>query len=181
MRMDVSDETLALMAADGDREAFSDLLGRRYDGLFRLAFRLTGNRADAEDLTQDICAQLAVKLVGFRAGARFTTWLYRVVVNAAHDRRRRATTRAKAADGWGDWEKNRRAGDAETAEQIDWLGQVMSRLPEEIRVTLALILEEEMTQAAAAEVLNVPEGTISWRVSEAKKQMRAIARQEEAE
>lgn len=55
MRMEPGDETLARAAAHGDAEAFTTLLARHYDGLFRLCFRLTGNRTDAEDLTQDIC------------------------------------------------------------------------------------------------------------------------------
>jgi len=83
--MTVSDESLALAAAKGDAEAFAALLERRYDDLFRLAFRLTGSRSEAEDLTQDVCAALPAKLAGFRGEARFTTWLWRVAVNAAHD------------------------------------------------------------------------------------------------
>jgi len=115
MRMDVSDEILALSATNGDGAAFSTLLERHYDGLFRLAFRLTGARAEAEDLTQDICAALPAKLARFRGEARFTTWLWRVAVNAAHDRRRRARTQARHADGWGGWELNRRATNDEAA------------------------------------------------------------------
>ena len=54
MRMDSDDDALARAAAAGDRAAFAALLGRHYDRLFGLAFRLTGRRAEAEDLTQDI-------------------------------------------------------------------------------------------------------------------------------
>ena len=92
MRMTTSDTDLALAAAGGDGAAFAALLTRRYDGLFRLAFRLTGSQHEAEDLTQDICAALPAKLRAYRGDAQFTTWLYRVVVNAAHDRRRRRAT-----------------------------------------------------------------------------------------
>ena len=98
--MKSSDKDLALAAAGGDGAAFAALLARRYDGLFRLAFRLTGSQHEAEDLTQDICAALPAKLRAFRGDAQVTTWLYRVVVNAAHDRRRRRATHAKAASGW---------------------------------------------------------------------------------
>lgn len=178
MRMKTSDETLAMAAADGDGNAFAVLLGRRYDGLFRLAFRLTGSRVEAEDLTQDICASLPTKLATYRASARFSTWLYRVAVNAAHDRRRRAASHAKAADGWGNWEINRRAGDVESAQNTDWLNTAMSLLSDDLRDTLALLLGDEMTHADAASVLGVSEGTISWRVSEAKKRLRALAQQE---
>ncbi len=178
--MITSDEDLALAAAGGDGEAFATLLARRYDDLFRLAFRLLGSRSDAEDLTQDVCAALPAKLLNYRAESRFSTWAYRVVVNAAHDRRRRAATRAKASDGWGDYETNRRASDAETESQIDWLTETMKALPGDIRDTLALLLDEEMTHAEAGKVLNVSEGTISWRMSEAKKRLRALAHKEQS-
>lgn len=178
MRMEVSDETLAGQAAAGDAAAFSVLLKRHYDGLFRLAFRLTGARAEAEDLTQDICAALPVKLARFRGEARFTTWLWRVAVNAAHDRRRRAQTRARHAEGWGAWEVNRRMADRESAEASDWLTQSMRALPDDLRDTLALVLDDA-THAQAAEVLGVSEGTVSWRISEAKKKLRAIREKED--
>ena len=178
MRMGTSDESLAFAAANGDAAAFTSLLERHYDGLFRLAFRLTGARTEAEDLTQDICAALPVKLGGFQGSAKFSTWLWRVAVNAAHDRRRRAATHARHADGWGNWELNRRAANAETAEAIDWLTQAMRALPDDLRDTLALVLDER-THAETAQILGVSEGTISWRVSEAKKQLRTLRMSED--
>jgi RNA polymerase sigma-70 factor (ECF subfamily) len=181
MRMKTSDEALAQQAANGDRDAFAVLLERRYDGLFRLAFRLTGSKHKAEDLTQDICAALPAKLQNFRADARFSTWLYRVAVNATHDRRRRAATRARAADGWGDWELNRQAANTEAAEKADWLTTTMAGLPANLRDTLALVLDDELNHAQAGDILGVSEGTISWRISEAKKQLREIAEQEAAQ
>ncbi|MCB2115055.1 MAG: RNA polymerase sigma factor [Rhodobacteraceae bacterium] len=176
--MGTDDETLAAAAASGDREAFAALLARHYDRIFGLAFRLTGARAEAEDLTQDICLALPAKLPGFRGHARFSTWLYRVTVNAAHDRRRRAASRAKAASGWGDWEVNRRAGIAEAAVAEDWLATTMAALPPELRDTVALTLGEELSQREAAEVLGVSEGTVAWRMSEVKKRLRNVARAE---
>lgn len=176
--MEPTDESLARQAADGDAAAFSALLQRRYDQLFALCFRLTGVRAEAEDLTQDICAALPAKIGRYRGEARFMTWLYRVAVNAAHDRRRRQATRTKAAEGWGDWETARHAANAETAEQVDWLTTAMRALAPELRDTLALVLDD-VTHAQAAEVLGVSEGTISWRVSEAKKHLRRIREEEE--
>ena len=173
MRMTTSDEALAQAAAGGDGEAFSALVTRHYDRVFRLAFRLTGARAEAEDLTQDICAALPAKMRAFKGEARFTTWLYRVTVNAAHDRRRRRATHAKAAESWGEVETARRAEAAETRDALDWLTEAMRALPDDLRDTLALVLDD-MTHAEAAQVLDVSEGTISWRISEAKKALRAL-------
>ncbi|MBL9057436.1 MAG: RNA polymerase sigma factor [Rhodobacteraceae bacterium] len=176
--MDTPDETLAEAAAGGDRAAFAVLLGRHYDRIFALAFRLTGSRADAEDLAQEICAALPAKLARWRAEARFTTWLYRVVVNATHDLRRRQAVRSRAAAGWGDWEIARQDQIAEEAEALDWLTAAMTRLSPELRDTVALVLGEELTQAQAAAVLGVSEGTIAWRMSDVKKRLKAMAAEE---
>lgn len=173
--METPDEALALAAAHGDREAFEALLARHYDRVLRLAWRLLGSTAEAEDLTQDLCLALPAKLGGFRGQARFSTWLHRVVVNAAHDRRRRAATRARAADGWGDWEIARLAADGEAAEAAEWLRRAMGALPNDLRDTVALVVGEEMTHRAAGEVLGVSEGTVSWRMSEVKRHLRRIA------
>ncbi len=173
--MDTSDETLATAAAGGDRSAFAALVERHYDRIYGLAYRLTGLRAEAQDLAQDICAALPAKLRNWRGEARFTTWLYRVVVNAVHDQRRRQATRARASSGWGDWEIARQDEIATQREVQDWLASAMTRLPPELRDTVALVLGEEMTQAEAGTVLGVSEGTIAWRMSEVKKRLRAMA------
>lgn len=170
----VKDGDLVRAAAGGDREAFAALLDLHYDRIFRLCFRLTGRREEAEDLTQDICLALPVKLKSFRGQARVTTWLYRIVVNAAHDRRRRDSSRTKAAEGWGDWEVNRRATARDTAAGLDWLQQSMGALPRDLRDTVALTIDGEMTHAQAAEVLGISEGTVSWRLSEVRKRLRAM-------
>ena len=175
MLMETPDETLATAAAQGDRTAFGVLVSRHYDRVFGLAFRLTGNRAEAQDLTQDICAALPAKLRNWRGDARFSTWLYRVVVNATHDLRRRQTTRSRAATGWGDWEIARQDEIATQAAALDWLTLAMQLLSPELRDTVALVLGEELTQAQAGEVLGVSEGTIAWRMGQVKKRLRKVA------
>ena len=178
MRMITSDEDLATAAADGDAQAFASLLARHYDRLFAFCFRLTGARSEAEDLCQDICLALPTKLGSYQKRAKVTTWLYRVAVNAAHDRRRKRATYAKATTGWGDWEIGRKAELAEAADQLDWLSYAMCSLNDDLRDTLALVLDD-MTHADAAKVLGVSEGTISWRISEAKKALRMLKHKED--
>jgi RNA polymerase sigma-70 factor, ECF subfamily len=178
MLMETPDETLATAAASGDRDAFAALLARHYDRIFNLAYRLLGTRAEAQDLTQDICAALPSKLQNWRGEARFSTWLYRVIVNATHDLRRRRATYSKATAGWGDWEIARQDEIETNRTAMDWLTQTMTRLSPDLRDTLALILGEDMTQAEAADILGLSEGTVAWRMSEAKKRLRAIAAEE---
>ena len=179
MRMTVSDQDLALAAASGDGHAFEELLARHYDRLFALCFRFTGHRTDAEDLCQDICAVLPARLESYRGQAKVTTWLYRVAHNAAIDRRRRASSYARALDGWGDWETGRQAAMAEDQANVAWLHTAMGQLSETLRDTLALVLDD-LTQAEVGEIMGVSEGTIAWRVSDAKKRLREIREKEEA-
>ncbi len=176
--MNVSDEDLAEAAAGGDGTAFGLLLERCHDRLFALCFRLTGSRAEAEDLTQDICLALPGKLAGYQQRAKVTTWLYRVAVNAATDRRRRAASYTRATEGWGDWEVDRQASAVEASDSLDWLTRAMAGLTPTLRDTLALVLDD-LTHAEVAQIMDVSEGTISWRVAEAKKKLRAMREEEE--
>lgn len=176
--METPDETLAQAAACGDRAAFAALVGRHYDRVHALAWRLTGSRADAQDLAQDICAALPAKMAGYRGEARFTTWLYRVVMNAASDRRRRQVTHARAVSGWGDWELARQDAIGEERDAMEWLAQAMRRLPDDLRETVALVTGDDLTQAQVAQVLGISEGTVAWRMSEVKRRLRAVAAEE---
>jgi len=180
MAMDSSDENLAKAAAAGDRRAFGTLVARHYDRILGLAWRLTGSRAEAQDLTQDICAALPAKLRTWRNEARFTTWLYRVTVNAAHDLHRRQVSHSRAANGWGDWEISRQQAMHEAREAQDWLTAAMTQLSPELRDTVALVLGEDMSQAEAGAVLGISEGTVAWRMSDVKRRLRAMATEEAA-
>ena len=178
MRMTTPYEDLATAVASGDGAAFAMLLDRHYDRLFAFCFRLTGVRAEAEDLTQDICAALPAKLASYQRRVKVTTWLYRVAVNAAHDRRRRRATYVKASAGWGDWEISRTEMAIEEAAKMDWLTTAMQSLNDDLRDTLALVLDD-MTHAQAAEILGVSEGTISWRKKKKKKRLKELKEKED--
>jgi len=177
--MEISDSQLVSLANSGDAEAFGQLIERHYDLIFRNAFRVLGRRADAEDLAQDVCAALPGKLGAFRGEARFTTWLYRVVSNAAVDRLRKRLVRTKAAQSWGDLELMQRADNDSRRAELDWLARAMTTLPPDLRATVALTLGEDMTHAQAARALDISEGTVSWRMSEVRKNLRALAESEE--
>lgn len=91
-----TDEALVQRACTGDRETFAMLIERHYDRIYRVGARVLNNAAAAEDLAQEVCIGLVSKLASFRGGSRFTTWLHRVVVNAALDAMRRDGTRQRS-------------------------------------------------------------------------------------
>ena len=171
-----SDSTLALRAAGGDGQAFARLIAQHYPMVFRLGCRLLGDRAEAEDLAQDVALALAQKIRSFRGEAAFSTWLYRLVVNAAHDRRRKAGRQARLAQDFADIDALKRAGDSARAAEAAWLTEALATLPPDLRATAVLVLEEELTQAQAAEVLEIAEGTVAWRMAEIKRRLRAMAK-----
>ncbi|WP_173405664.1 RNA polymerase sigma factor [Streptantibioticus cattleyicolor] len=79
--VEVRDELLAARAAEGDEDAFEELVRRHGPAMFSLAVRLLGSRADAEDAVQEAFVSAWRRLPDFRADARFRTWLYRIVTN----------------------------------------------------------------------------------------------------
>lgn len=169
---------LATAAVQGDAKAFGLLIARHYDRIYRVAWRVLGAREAAEDMAQDVCAALPAKLSSFRADAKFSTWLYTVTMNAARDRLRRRATRARANEGWAETTKLAQAQAAEASADQEWLAEAMIALPEDLRETVALTLGEDLTHAEAAEALGVSQGTVSWRMSEVKRRLRAMVEEQ---
>lgn len=178
MRMPTGDNELAEQAAAGDAEAFRVLLERHYDGIFRLSYRFVGTRADAEDIAQDICVGLADRLGSFRGEAKFTTWLYRIVVNAARDWGRRQASGRRAMESFADVEDLRRAADADRASQLEWVWRTLGEFPEEIRETAVLVLAQQLSHGDVAAILGVKESTVSWRMHELRKDLKQRADEE---
>ena len=179
MKIKTSDHHLVQAANQGDSEAFAILLSRHYDLIHRLSFRMLGNSADADDMSQDICAVLPTKLRSFQGNANFTTWLYRIVMNFAKDQFRKQTTRRKVLTGWGDFYRMQQDEAVQKQGELAWLSRAMSSLPNDLRQTVTLVLGEDLTHAQAAHLLEISEGTVSWRMSQVKKKLRAIALEEE--
>jgi len=85
----VTDEQLLIdRAQQGDRDSFRQLVERSNLYVYRLAYDLTGNRHDAEDVSQEVFIRAYRSLAGFRREAKWSTWLYRITVNLCLEHRR---------------------------------------------------------------------------------------------
>ena len=95
------DEELARLAANGDAAAFDEIYSRHRRFVYSLAVRMTGNQADAEDLTQESFVSVLRRVGSFRGEALFTTWLYRLVINQVkmHFRYRSSRPEMQTSDG----------------------------------------------------------------------------------
>lgn len=87
--MSQSDGAAIQAVLAGDRDAFGELVRGHSRMLFRLAFRMTGNEADADDVVQDAFLRAYQKLATFESRADFGTWIYRITVHCALDRLQR--------------------------------------------------------------------------------------------
>lgn len=164
--------------ASGDARAFEALLARHYDRIHALAWKFTGGPPDSEDLAQDVCIALGRRIRSFRGEAKFTTWLYQVVLNAARDGYRRARTRAVATAGFAEVDELRRGDEDHDRARAEWLRAEIRALKPDLRETAVLVLDEGLSHAEAAEVLEVAESTVSWRLMEIRKALRATAEAE---
>lgn len=163
------DSSLIAAAIAGDRDAFAELLGRHYDRIHGLAWQLTGSRADADDIAQDVCCTLVEKIGSYRGDAKFTTWLHGITFNACRDWRRRRrsfgafTEKLTILVGLAAQEDGRDAYDAV------WLKSAIARLKPALRDTAVLVAGQQLTHAEAAEILGVAEATVAWRMHEVRR------------
>jgi len=85
-RMDTNDHAAIRAVLAGDREAYAALVVRHSRSVFRVAYRITGNEADAEEVVQDAFLRGYRKLESFESRANFGTWIYRIAVRCALDK-----------------------------------------------------------------------------------------------
>jgi RNA polymerase sigma-70 factor, ECF subfamily len=78
-----NDQSIVRAVLSGDKEAYGALVVRHSYAIFRVAFRITGHEADAEDVVQETFIRGYQKLESFEARSKFSTWIYRIAVNYA--------------------------------------------------------------------------------------------------
>lgn len=175
MDVDIPDGELARSAAGGDRGAFTALVERHYGFIFRVAYRHTGHRDDAEDVAQDVCARLGRAIRSYRGGSAFTTWLYAIVVNAVRDAGRRSARESAKATAWGTHALIAGEAEPEADETAETLWRAVRSLPPKQREAITLVYGEEMNHAEAADLMGCSENTVSWHIHEAKKRLKRMA------
>jgi RNA polymerase sigma-70 factor, ECF subfamily len=172
-------EHLVDAARRGDARAFDALVKRYRHRIFALALHMTGSPSDADDITQDAFVRAFNNIHKFEGRSEFFTWLYRIALNRAlnvrRDRNRRRTadlddprvTVAVAVDSGGD-----PARALELRQGYAMLVRAFDKLSPLLKTTIALTMMQGLSYPEAAVVLETTEGTIAWRIHEARKQMR---------
>ncbi|MEM8784143.1 MAG: sigma-70 family RNA polymerase sigma factor [Planctomycetota bacterium] len=185
------DATLLHRARAGDHGALGALLRRHERRLFNVALGVLGNRADAQDATQDAFVSVVRRLDQFRGDATFGTWVTRIVLNASKDllrkRQRRPATpfSVLSQDDDGSSAAGTRFAQSrelppgthvENQEQHQRLREAVAALDGPFRDVLVLRDLDGMDYADIAETLELPMGTVKSRLFRARLMLREALR-----
>jgi RNA polymerase sigma-70 factor (ECF subfamily) len=165
-------------ARAGDKRAFEALVIRYRKRIFALALHITGSSSEADDIAQEVFLKAFRALGEFEGRSQFFTWVYRMAVNRALNARRDRARRgedtlddprlelAVAADASGD---PRRA--AELRQTYTRLLRALDALPADMATTVILVSLQGMSHGEAAVIQKVSDGTIAWRMHEARRRL----------
>jgi RNA polymerase sigma-70 factor (ECF subfamily) len=158
--------TLVARARNGDDAAFEQLFERFYPMIYAFSYRACLDQAAAQDIAQEAFIKAARSLEGFRDGASFKPWIYRIATNTALDWRRARVRQDRL-------EEALQASAGGSHSDHSAVTEALEGLPAELRIAVALVFYEGMNHAEAASVLGCAETTVSWRIFRAKRKLKA--------
>jgi len=173
----------------GDKKAFDEIVERYKDMVFRVVYRMLGDRTEALDVSQEVFLKLYGSLKDFRFESRFSTYLYRMSINFAKNRLKTMATRRKrhvsletpvnseSATDHREHIADERPDPREAAashELRDIVWEAIGQLSEEHREILILREFESMSYDAIAQVLLLDPGTVKSRLSRARRALKEI-------
>ncbi len=177
-----SDEAdLIERAQGGDRAAFGALVRAHQRRIYACALQMMGDRGEAEDGVQETFLRAYRAISRFDGRSQLSTWLYRICVNVCLNliRKRRRVKAADVSDprvpepvadpNVGGTDPSRAV---ETVQLQKRLAAALDTLSPSLRSTVVLVLIEGLPHKEAAEALGCPEGTIAWRIHEARRRLK---------
>ncbi len=179
------DELLVKFFVDSqNEEAFTELVNRYSDKVYRLAYRITGNPDDAEEVLQEVFIILIEKLHTFRQESRFSTWLYRVAANASYMFIRGGKKNKESQISFDDYKPYNDQGVLQGVQDNDWtdipdykllslegsqiIEKAINELPDEYKIVFHMKDVEGMTSKEIAKILNLSLPAVKSRVLRAR-------------
>jgi RNA polymerase sigma-70 factor (ECF subfamily) len=187
---DDPDASLVRAAQAGDYDAFEKLVRKHQHRVYNLAYRSLHDRQAAEDVAQEVFVSIFRYIKKFRGGARFTSWMFRIVVNHCRTRMRYRKRRPDqnnpvsmdASVETEDGSRTRQFADedptadpertAAARQELDVVQQALNDLDEDHRMVLILRDIEDLNYAEIADILGLPEGTVKSRIHRARNQLK---------
>jgi RNA polymerase sigma-70 factor, ECF subfamily len=174
----VTEKEMVVLAQQGDRNAFGELVRRHYQGMVRVVYQMCGDTALAEDATQEAFIRAWVNLPSFQPTAPIRSWLYRIAINAALDVLRKKpeiSIEEEQVTMITDQNPGPESALMEK-ERTAMIQQAMKDLPEASRSVLVLREYGELSYQEISKVLDIPIGTVMSRLNYARNRLREILR-----
>ncbi|MCE1197737.1 MAG: sigma-70 family RNA polymerase sigma factor [Marinilabiliales bacterium] len=168
----------------GEPQVFREIIDFYKDKVFRTCMGFVHQREDAEDLTQEVFIQVFGNIRSFREGSAFSTWIYRIAVNASLNHLRKKK-RLLFPTGFGWWtgasEEKERTSHHETSqspeeemlasELSELIDRSLATLPEKQRIAFTLSKYEELSQKEISAIMELTEGAVESLIFRAKKNL----------
>lgn len=169
---------LVAAAKGGDQRAFESLVRRYRKRIYALALHMTGSASEADDIAQEVFLKAFRALAQFEGRSQFFTWVYRMTVNRSLNSRRDRARRgedtiddprlelAVAVDA-----RHHPGRAAELRQTYARLLRALDGLPGDMRTTVILVSLQGLSHGEAAVIQKVSDGTIAWRMHEARRRL----------
>lgn len=182
----LTDESLAFATQRGDSQALAELIARHHGPLIGYLYRMCGgDRALAEDLTQEALLRVLRGIDRYAYPRPFKPWLYRIATNLARDHFKRADTRLTESLGEDNNDRSTTAPSIEgqliAAADRDAVIAAVMALPETHRAVIVMRYYQAMPHAEIATALGIPIGTVKSRLHNAHKRLRCVLEDEHNE
>lgn len=179
----MTDGEIIRQILQGDRNIYRTLVERYQPLVFRTCMGFLHNKDDADDLTQDVFIQAYQSLSTFKGDASFSTWIYRIAVNASLNKVRKTSKSfilQQIETVFGSKKsKDPSISDTENPENIliqnehkAWIQKALNSLPENQRTAIVLSKYDDLPQKEIAEIMNTTEGAVEALIQRAKANLR---------
>jgi len=181
----MSDSEVIKLILQGDKEKFRILVEQYQQMVFRTCMGFLHNKDDADDLTQDVFIQAYLSLPHFKGGSAFSTWLYRIAVNASLNKIRKSPLKLifqrfeNIAGSKNEKETYPSVSVEEDPENIlirqehiEWVKRSLDTLPENQHTAIVLSRYDDLSQKEIAEIMDTTEGAVEALLQRAKKNLR---------
>lgn len=181
----MTESEIIKLVLQGDRQKFRMLVEQHQQMVFRTCMGFLHNKDDADDLTQDVFIQAFQSLAQFKGKSAFSTWLYRIAVNASLNKIRKSPLKvmfrrfeniAGSKDKKEIYPPVPDKEDPENIlirqEHIEWVRRALDSLPENQRTAIVLSKYDDLSQKEIAEIMKTTEGAVEALLQRAKKNLR---------
>jgi len=181
----MTDHDIIKLILKGEKDKFRMLVEQHQQMVFKTCMGFLHDKDDADDLTQEVFIQAYQSLSGFKGEAAFSTWIYRIAVNASLNKVRKSSKNfiLQRIDILFGTEKSKEmslpVSDTENPEEIlirqehvEWVKGALDTLPENQRTAIILSKYDDLSQKEIAEIMNTTEGAVEALLQRAKKNLR---------